>query len=83
MYVPVFRAIVCIIALELPTASLRNWRILCKRREPRELPVMFPPGRERLATRPNSTRSLELKNTVGIDFVAFLTAEAASDPCAA
>src|SRR5262245_39894730 len=40
-------------------------------------PVMLPPGRFKLATRPNSTGSPPIENTIGIDMVAALPASAA------
>jgi hypothetical protein len=39
-------------------------------------PVMFPPGRARLSTRPAATGSAPLKKTIGTVLVAFLAARA-------
>src|SRR6266704_1125771 len=42
-----------------------------------DVPVIFPPGRARLATSPTPTGSIEFVKTTGIVLVAFLTARAA------
>src|SRR3954471_1571535 len=47
------------------------------------IPVTFPPGRLRLATRPKATGSLTEVNTIGIIVVAALAASAAGGPPAA
>ncbi len=43
-------------------------------------PVIFPPGRARLATKPNATGSPLVTMTIGIVVVAFLAARIAGDP---
>src|SRR5437016_12200984 len=40
------------------------------------VPVMLPPGRFKLATSPSATGSPAMKNTIGIDVVAALSANA-------
>src|SRR5207245_3230822 len=47
---------------------------------PADVPVIFPPGRARLATNPNSTASLTPAMTMGIVVVAFLTARTVGFP---
>src|SRR4051812_30983870 len=45
-------------------------------------PVTLPPGRRRLATKPDSTGSLPLVKTIGIVEVAAFAARAAGGACA-
>jgi hypothetical protein len=49
----------------------------------RAVPVRFPPGRLRLATRPNATGSAPVPKTMGMVVVAAFAASAASLPTAA
>ena len=60
-----------------------SWRFPPSATVKRLTPVMFPPGRARLAMRPNFTGSSPLVITIGIDAVAALAASAAGGEKAA
>src|SRR5262249_782499 len=70
-------------SIAIAVALGANWRRSSSRLVPRSearkvTPVTFPPGLLRLATRPSSTGSPPVVNTIGIVFVAVLAAS--SDP---
>lgn len=66
--------------LSVGTTSLSSCRRFPARSaELKAVPVMLPPGRARLGTRPISTGWFTVAKTIGIDAVAFLAGTAADD----